>query len=154
MLSKQRKLRAVPSEPEAAPTAASGIHLGRVVSRQGDSFRVRYAGTERTIPCDRSVDPALVEGAIATGARVVVEDGPGPSIVGTLTTARPVELDRDGAVRLEVTRFEVTAEEEALLKTRSAFVSIKDDGVEMFARRILCRAREVARILAAAIQLN
>jgi hypothetical protein len=150
-MSMVRKLVAVPAVPEA--DAEGTILLGRVLSREGDLFRVRYGGRDRLGACDPSVDPALIDLAIATGARVVIEDAFEPTIVGTLLTRRPVEVDRDGAVHVEATRFEVTADE-ALLKTRSAFLSLKADEVEIFGRRILSRARDVARILAAAIQLN
>jgi hypothetical protein len=153
MAAKERRLVAVPSAPQAVTAAEGGIRLARVVSRDGDRFRIRQGGGERLASCDASVDPALIETAIATGARVVVEDGPEPSIVGALATARSVLVDRDGGVRLSVERFEVTAEE-ALLKTRSAFLSLKGDEVEIFGRRILSRARELARILARAIQLD
>lgn len=151
MPAKERKLVAVASAPAA--DAEGTIRLARVFSRDGERFRVRYGGRDRLAACDPSVDPALIEMAMSAGARVVVEDGPEPSIVGTLLTHRPVELDRDGAVHVEATRFEVDAGE-ALLKTPSAFLLLKGDEVEIFARRILSRARDVARILAAAIQLN
>jgi len=142
-----KKLVAVPA-PDSG--SASGIQLARVLAREGDLFRVRCAGREELAGCDPSVDPALVEAAIATGARVVVEDG---AIVGALATSRTVEVGRDDSVRLLVERFEVSAKE-AVVQTPTAFVSLKDDEVELFGRRIVSRARELARILARAIQLN
>lgn len=148
---KKHKLTVVRA-PSNVP-AAGQLHLASVVSSEGGSFRIRYVGTERVVACDPSVDPALVEMAIASRARVVVEDGPEPSIVGTLLTGRPLEVDREGNLRASLKRFEVTADE-ALLKTDSAFLWLKGDEVEMFGRRILSRAREVARILARMIQLN
>ena len=142
-----KKLVAVP-----APDSGSGgsIQLARVLAREGDLFRVRCAGREELVPCDASVDPALVEAAIESGARVVVEEA---AIVGALATSRTVEVGRDDSVRLSVERFEVSAKE-ALVQTPSAFVSLKEDEVELFGRRIVSRARELARILARAIQLN
>jgi len=145
-----KKLVAVPA-PDSGGTGA--IQLARVLAREGDLFRVRCAAREELVGCDPSVDPALVEAAIATGARVVVEDGPEALIVGALATTRTVEVGRDDSVRLSVERFEVSAKE-AVVKTPSAFVSLKDDEVEIFGRRIVSRARELARILARAIQLN
>lgn len=152
-----RRLVAVPDPSPAEPahaTTGNAIALARVVGRDGDRFRVRIGGDERTAECDPCVDPALVEGAIASGARVVVEDGPGPVIVGALVVARPVTVNAQEEVNVSVKRFVVAAEEEATLRTHSAFLQVKGDEVEIFARRILSRARELARILARAIQLN
>jgi hypothetical protein len=148
---KHRKLVALPST--ALDDGPAGIALATVVGREGDRFRIRYGRRERLASCDPSVDPAVVEAAIATGARVVVEEGGDPAIVGALCTARTVSIDRDDGVRLSVKQFQVTAQE-ALIQTPSAFVSVKGDEVEIFGRRILSRARELARVLARAIQLN
>lgn len=151
MPAKERKLRAVP----AAKTApGAGILLCRVVSREGDRFRVRQGEREWLARCDGSVDPALIDHALVSHARVVVEDDGEPVIVGTLATRRSVEIGRDLCVRVDVDRFEVAVAGEAILKSPSAFVSVKGDEVEIFARRILSRARDLARILARAIQLN
>jgi hypothetical protein len=152
-----RKLVAVadPASPEPSRGAsAGGIHLARVLAREGDAFLVSAGGERRRAACDPCVDPALVEAAIASGARIVLEDGPEPLIVGALQTARAVEVSQGGEVSLTVKRFLVTAEEEATLRTGSAFLQVKGDEVELFARRILSRARELARVLARAIQLN
>jgi hypothetical protein len=139
--------------PAPAPQEAGEIviRIARVLTRERDRFRVRWGRCEEMVDCDPSVDPALVESAIESGTRVVVEDG---VIVGALATARAVPVGRDGTVSVSVKRFEVTAHEEALLKTPSAFLCIKGDEVEIFGRRLLYRARELARVLARAIQLN
>jgi hypothetical protein len=147
---KDCKVVALPVTRQSAPGA---VALARVLAREGDSFRVRWGARDRLLPCDPSVDPALIETAITTGARVVVEDGLQASIVGALATARSVSVDRDDRVLLAVKRFEVSAGE-TVLKSEAAFVSLKDGEVEIFGRRILSRARELARILARAIQLN
>jgi hypothetical protein len=151
MAAKNRNLVALPS---AARAGASGCAvLVRVIAREGDRFRVGHGGREHLVACDPSVDPLLVEEAIATGARVVLEQGPQACIVGALATARAVAIDRAGRVDIEVKRFEVSAEE-ALIKTASAFVSLKSGEVEIFGGRVLSRARELVRVLARAIQLN
>jgi hypothetical protein len=152
MSSTAKKLTAVPEAVKGTASVGS-IGLARVLAREGDLFRVLRGQREELAALDPAVDPALVEDAMASGARVIVEDGPVVAIVGALQTSRSVAVGRDGAVRLSVERFEVTAHE-ALLKTHSAFVSIKADEVEIFGTRILSRARELARVLARAIQLN
>jgi hypothetical protein len=156
LAARDRKLTAVRGDVdgEAAEAAEGAIRLGRVLGREGDRFRVRMGGAERLAERDASVDPALVESAIASGARVVLEDGPVPVIVGGLATGRAVEVSRAGEVDLSVKRFRVTAEEEVTLQTPSAFLRAQGDEVEIFGRRLLSRAREAARILARVIQLN
>lgn len=153
---RNRKLTAVPggADGEAAEAAEGAIRLGRVLGREGDRFRVRVGSRERIVERDPSVDPALVEAAIASGARVVLEDGPVPVIVGGLATGRAVEVSRAGEIELTVKRFRVTAEEEVTLQTRSAFLRARGDEVEIFGRRLLSRAREAVRVLARVIQLN
>ena len=47
-----------------------GDSLDRVLGREGDRFRVRWGRSEDLVVCDPSVDPALVESAIESGARV------------------------------------------------------------------------------------
>jgi hypothetical protein len=134
--------------------AAAGIRLAVVVGREGDCFRVRAGRCELLAACDPSVDPALIEASRETGARVVLEEGPAPIIVGVLATRRAVEVGPGEEVHLSVKRFVVEAAEEAMLRTRSAFLRVKEDEVELFGGRILSRARELARVLARAIQLN
>jgi hypothetical protein len=150
-----RRLRALQGgvPAEVAP-AAGGIRLALVVGREGERFRVRAGRWEQLAACDPSVDPALVEAARASGARVVLEEGPVPIIVGALATRRTVEVGPGDEVHLSVKRFAVEAAEEAVLRTRSAFLRVKGDEVELFGGRILSRARELARVLARAIQLN
>ena len=147
-----KKLALVPFAPPR-PACDGALRLARILAREGDGFRIEWSGGEEIARCDEAVDPALLDEAMGSGARIVVEDGPEPVIVGALAIARTIAVDREGAIRVSVKQFEVTAEE-ALLKTASAFVSLKGDEVEVFGRRILSRAREVARILARAIQLN
>jgi|SRR3954469_14121990 hypothetical protein len=147
-----KKLAVVPFAPPR-PSGDGALRLGRVLGRDRDRFRIEWRGREEIARCDPAVDPALLDEAMASGARIVVEDGPEPVIVGALAIARTIAVDREGAIRVSVKQFEVTAEE-ALLKTTSAFVSLKGDEVELFGRRIVSRARELARILARAIQLN
>ncbi len=154
---RERRLTAVPDGGTGdAPgeEARGGIRLARVTGREGDAFRVRVAGAEWLAECDPSVDPALVEAAIGSGARVVLDDGPPRVIVGALATARAVEVSRGGEVDLSVKRSRVAADDEIALRTDGAFLRAKGGEVEIFGRRILSRAREVARFLARAIQLN
>ncbi len=156
MSAEKVKLTAVPGGGEAGPrpAPAGGVLLAKVLAREGERFRVRMGGREEVVGCDPSVDPALVDEAIASGARVVLDGAADRAIVGALATARTVTVDREGCLRLSVNRFEVAARDVALLRTDSAFVRVKGDEVEAFGRRVVTRARELARILARAIQLN
>ena len=138
-------------EPSPEPALPSGLGLARVVAREGEGFRVRSGKVEAVVPCDLCVDPALVSEAIATGGRVVLEDG---VIVGALATARSLQIDRQGAVDVEVSRFAVRAQESALLKSQKAFLELKGSNIELYGHQVLTRARELARILGRMIKLN
>ena len=155
MSNQAEKILRLISEPEPetspAPALPAGFGLVRVVAREGDGFRVRSGKVEAVVPCDPCVDPALVDEAIASGGRVVLEDG---VIVGALATARSLQIDRQGAVDVEVSRFAVRAQESALLKSQKAFLELKGSNIELYGHQVLARARELARILGRMIKLN
>ncbi|MFO0604177.1 MAG: hypothetical protein U0324_13430 [Polyangiales bacterium] len=139
----------------AQPAAAAGVALGVVEASAGDGqWRVRVGAAVYAMACDPSVDPRVVDEAAASGARVVVDLAAEPVIVGALVTARPVTVGRDGVVSLEVKRFVVTAAEEALLRTRSAFVQVKGADVESYGNRVVSRARELLKVLGRNVRIN
>jgi hypothetical protein len=140
--------------PRQAAAAAGGA-LGVVEGRAGEGqWRVRVGTSVHAMACDPSVDPRVVDEAAASGARVVVDLGAEPVIVGALVTARPVTVDRDGVLALEVRRFVVTAAEEAMIRTRSAFVQVKGADVESYGNRVVSRARELLKVLGRNVRIN
>ena len=128
--------------------------LASVVAREGDSWRVKGGGAEALAGVDASVDAALIEAARTSGARVVLELSEAPVIVGTLQTARAVTVGRDGDVDVDARAFTVTATEKVVMRVPGAFVMVSSGEVEVFANRVLTRAREVAKTLAAMIKFN
>ena len=138
-----------------APATAAGVALGVVEERAGDgSWRVRVGAGVVAAGCDATVDPALVEDAMRTGARVVLDMAAGPMIAGVLLTAKPVTIDREGVLSVEVKRFVVSAAEEALIKTQAAFVQVKGNEVETFGYRVVSRARELLKVLGRNVRIN
>lgn len=142
-----------------APEAEGGgpaLALARITGRVPDGWRVRVGGVERAATLDPTVDPALVEEARASGARVVLDlsEPPAAVIVGTLTTARPVTLDRNGDLAVRARRIVLDAAERGLLRLPGAFVEVKSGEIELYANRVVTRARELAKTLAAMIKLN
>ncbi len=141
--------------PTAAAGAASGVALGVVEARAGEShWRVRVGAATLTASCDAAVDPAVVDDAMRAGSRVVLDLAATPVIAGVLITARPVTVDRHGDLRVEVRRFVVTAAEEALVRTRDAFVQVKGGDVETFGERVVSRARELLKVLGRNVRIN
>jgi hypothetical protein len=57
-------------------------------------------------------------------------------------------------VDAEVERFEVSARQEVLLKTPGAFLRARRRDIEVFGDKVLTRGRELAKIIAAMIELN
>lgn len=170
----QRESQVGPAEPSQpagevtmpAPTTQSAaarviyteppVLLGQVLSIVGDGLaQVRVGASERHAVIDPSVDPALVLEAIATGARVVLEAGHPPVIVGLLSTHRTLAVDRHGDLKGRLRNLALEMDGSLLLKTPLAFLQMDKEGaVEMFGQRLLSRARKVAKILAAHISLN
>ncbi|MDY7231167.1 hypothetical protein [Hyalangium rubrum] len=146
----QRQVRLAPKPSVTLPA----MSLGRLVAREGEGWRVRIGAAEHVLPVDASVDPALLDEALASGARVVVDGSETPIIAGLLATQRALPIDRQGAVNARVRSFSVTAEEKALLRVPGAFLQIMPAEVELYADRVLTRAREMAKILATLIKLN
>ncbi|HET6984715.1 MAG TPA: hypothetical protein VFI53_21405, partial [Myxococcaceae bacterium] len=131
------------------------VALGTVLGSEGERWRIRMAGSEQLLPLDPSVDPLLLEEARLSGARALLELGPGgPRLVGVVQTSRALRIDREGTVDETVERFSVQARKEALLRTLSSFLRLKDGEVELRGIRTLVRAREMAKVLARIISLN
>ncbi|MEM9194728.1 MAG: hypothetical protein AAGF12_36450 [Myxococcota bacterium] len=133
---------------------AAPVAFARLEAKLPDGrYRCRMGGRDVDLPADAAVDPALLEEAIKTGARVLVDAEEG-IIAGLLQTQRAVTIDRDGVVDAQVEEFRVSSKRRTLLKAPGAFVDLKSHEVEVYANRVLTRAREAARILATMIKLN
>lgn len=153
----QTKDEHVQAEPAGARVVSlyPQITLARVVQSAGEEGWCVQVGRRRLVArVEESVDPALIERALESGARVVVEIDDEPRIVGTLQTRRAVEIDLDGDLTAKVRRFRVDATEEAMLRTPGAFVRLETHRVETYANQVLARGREVVRLLGAIIKLN
>lgn len=158
MKRRERKVEE-PVAVEAATTPAPeaplpAVALGLLRAREGARWRVRVGAVERWLAADASVDPALLDDALASGARVLIDGAGDGAIVGVVMTARPVVVDRDGAVELKAARVTVDASESVLLKTPWSFAQLRQGEVELYGNRVLLRAREVAKVLARMIALN
>ncbi len=129
------------------------ITLAFVVAREGSGYRVRAGSTEAVVECDACVDPAVIDEAIESSARVVLDPSTN-TICGVLMTSRALRIDREGDVRAEVRRVEISASEGALLKSRSSFLQLDEERIELFARETVVRARDAFRALAQLIKLN
>lgn len=146
----QRQVR-----PALRPVPAlAAMSLGRLVAKEASGWRVRIGAVEHVLPVDGSVDPALLDEALATGARVVVDASEEPIIAGLLATQRAVTVDRHGDVDARVRTFTVTVREKALLRAPGAFLQLTAAELELYADRVLTRAREMAKTLATLIKLN
>ncbi len=140
-------------EPRLVYTQAP-VLLGRLVERCESGWVVDLGALRREVSVDESVDPALLDEASETGARVLVDATGAPAIVGVIATRRSLSLDREGRVSAKVKALEIDAEEQVLLKIPGAFFRAKAREVEVYGERVITRARNLAKILAAMIKLN
>lgn len=153
---KKAQIRTAERRPAPRPAPAEpALGLATLLAPEGDRWRVRAFGVEREASVDPSVDPRVLTESLERGARVVVErvDG-GLTIVGALTTAPALTVDRHGDVHASVRRFVVDATDEALIKTRRAMVRLTATEIEHYADEVKTRARDAVRLLAAIIRLN
>jgi phosphohistidine swiveling domain-containing protein len=142
------------SGPRVVYTQAP-MQLAGIVGRAEDRWRVRIGTLEHVVPADPSVDPVLLEEAMRTGARAVLDaSGDVPVIVGLLVTTRSLTVDREGVVDAKVRSLRVAAEEEITLKIPRAFFRMQGEQLETYGQQILTRARGVLRLLGVAIKLN
>ena len=143
--------------PEPSPRLVytqAPVLLGRLVEPTDAGWRVDLGALERELRVDPSVDPKLLVDAARRGSRVLVDATGEPLIVGVIATQRGLVIDDEDRVDAGVRSFRVDAEEEVLLKTPGAFVRAKARAVELYGDRVLTRARDLAKILAAMIKLN
>lgn len=147
--------RAEPPLPRVVYTEPPFV-LGQVVALAGDNrVTVRINGEVRDAALDASVDPQLLQEAIRSGARVVVETGVTPLVVGLLCTQRALTIDRSNRVSARLESLKLDVQEKLLLKTPLSFLKMDARGeVELFGERLVSRARKLAKILAAHISLN
>jgi hypothetical protein len=162
----RKRSRSTSPEPSAAPAAPSAraeprlvytqapVLLARVVDEVEGGFRVELGTITKVMPIDASVDPALIREACASGARVLVDQTASPVIVGVVATRRSLSIERDGSVAARVERFEVDAKREIVLKTPGAFVRAMPHEVELYGERVVTRARNLVKLLAAMIKIN
>ena len=131
------------------------VQLGRLVSL-GDSGGavVEVGGAPIQCDIDPSVDPALLEEALRTKARLLLENGNKPLVVGVVATQRSLSIDREGRVSADLTALSVKVKEEVVLRTREAFLRVKGREVESYAGEIITRARDTVRLLGALIRMN
>ena len=144
------------SKPTASVVyTAPPLALAKVVGESDEGvFRVSVHGAECDARLDASVDPAVVREAMEQAARVVVEAGPEPVIVGTLVTARALTIDREGNVAAEVERIDLHVSREATIRTDQSFIRIRPRLVEQYATEVRVRARNLVQMLGALIRLN
>lgn len=141
------------AEPRLVYTQAP-VLLGRIVERGERGWVVDLGPVRRELDADDGVDPALLEEAKEAGARVLVDASATPLIVGVVATRRALSIDADGRVAAKVRSIELSADEEIVFRIPGAFLRAKAREVEVYGERVLTRARNLAKIMAAMIKLN
>ncbi|MFK7989801.1 MAG: hypothetical protein AB8I08_27530 [Sandaracinaceae bacterium] len=130
------------------------VVMGRLLEATASGWRVDLGAMQRELSVDPAVDPALLVESQVRGARVLVDTSGEPTIVGVVQTARAIVVDRDNRVEEQLDSVSLTATREILLRTPGAFVRAKGRQVELYGDRVLHRARDAVKILAAMIKLN
>lgn len=153
---KARKVQQVteaPSEARVVYTHAPVV-FGVLLDGDGKTWRVGIGSNERVLEAADDVDPALLREVAERHGRVLVDAGPPALIAGVLQTSRTISIDRNGDVDTKVNRFQLHARDEAVLRTNDAYVRVRDSDVQLAGRKLVLRAREIAKILGRMIALN
>jgi hypothetical protein len=132
---------------------APGLRTARVarMTEAGADIALRGSGQLVIAVIDEGVDRALIERAMASGDRVLVEVTPGeaPIIVGVVQTRVPERLE------LKAKEIVVDAESEVLIRAGRSAVRLREDGeVELVGSRILTLSRGLFRIVGRVLRLN
>lgn len=131
------------------------VELGRLIAPRGGPWLVRVGGVEVELAVDASVAPNLLEDAASRGARVLVEHGEaGSTIAGVVMTQLPLSVDADGSLVAVVERLLIEARQGATLHSAGGMIRVQAGDVELYGKKVLTRAREVAQVLARMIRLN
>jgi len=155
--------KSVDDESVAPPSSAPAprlvytqapVLLATLVEPTESGWRADLGTVERDISVDPTVDPELLVEAARRGSRVIVDASGAPVVVGVIATQRAVLIDAENRVDARVKSFRVDAEESVLLKTPGAFLQAKAQSVEIYGNRVITKARDLAKILAAMIKLN
>lgn len=150
---KVHEVTAAPSDARVVYTHAP-VLFGVLLDGDGKTWRVRVGANERMLEAADDVDPALLREVAERQGRVLVDAGPPALIAGVLQTTRTVSIDRNGDVDAKVNRFQIHAREEAVLRTNDAYARVRDSDVQLAGRKLVLRAREIAKILGRMIALN
>jgi hypothetical protein len=142
---------------------AGALGLARVVAFDDDGATIEVAGRKSTASIDPSLDRSVLETAIKTGERVVIETSDDvATVVGALRTRATPGVDRADAFDIDADRIalrgrhvEVSAEEELVLSSKTARFVLRAAGeIESFAERIVSRASGVHKIVGRMLRLN
>jgi hypothetical protein len=150
---KVQQVAEAPSEARVVYTHAPVV-FGVLLEGDGKTWRVRIGAHERELEAADDVDPALLRDVAERGGRVLVDAGPPALIAGVLQTSRSISIDRNGEVDAKVNRFQIHARDEAVLRTDEAYARVRDGDIQLAGRKLVLRAREIAKILGRMISLN
>jgi hypothetical protein len=142
-----------PNEARVVYTHAP-VLFGVLLEGDGKTWRVKIGASERELEAAGDVDPELLREVAERRGRVLVDAGRPALIAGVLQTSRTIAIDRNGDVDAKVNRFQIHARDEAVLRTNDAYARVRDSDVQLAGRKLVLRAREIAKILGRMIALN
>jgi hypothetical protein len=166
MAMKRAKSTAAATQIEARPERAPALSVvprpvslatARIESISETGVVVHVGGARVVGSVDPSVHPAVLEGALRRGERVLVEQGAdgGVVIIGALRTQPTPGVDQADAYVIEAKRITLEASDEVSVTTRTAAVVLRAIGeVETYADRIISRAEGVHKIVGRILRLN
>jgi hypothetical protein len=152
----EAKGRATPLRLLATPVLCTA-RLEAIEEGGGSALRIAVGGQLVAAQRDASVHPAVLEGALARGERVLVErDAEGAwTVIGALRTQPTPGVDVVEQYTIEADRVTIRGRTDVTLTSETAGLVVRALGeVESYADRIISRAEGVHKIIGRILRLN
>jgi len=145
---------------DATPVAAlpSALHAASVVGWLEERTVVEVRIGTRTVAgaLDGALDPAVIDTALRTGERVLVQpEGDGWVVLGALRTRATPGIDEADEVTIRARRLRLEGTDEVQLVSAAASLVMRVTGaVETIARDVTVRATGLHKLIGRVLHLN
>lgn len=139
------------------PKRRASIQAATAIAFEGDVVRVRFGeDDEADAKLAPTVDPVVVQTAVARGETVIVQEGAsGLTVLGTLRTSATPGVDKGDEYVIEARRVKVHGDDSVSLISGATQFAVRAVGmVETIATNITSRASSVHKLIGRMLHLN
>jgi hypothetical protein len=147
--------KATPSPVSSLPTA---LHAAIPLrwSEAGKRLDLAFGAREVSATLDRAVDAAVIETALRTGERLLIQpEGEGWVVLGALRTRATPGVDELEEVAIKARRLRLEGTDEVQIVSAAASMILRVTGaVETIARDVTVRATGLHKLIGRVLHLN